>query len=58
MVPNNDQVLGSTPIATPFLHVPHHYQHKVNETNYVHKIMIIMKKWSGVPHLHVGRNGT
>ena len=56
-VPNNDQVLGSTQRATPFLHVPHHYQHEVNETNHMHKIITIMKKWSGVPHLHAGGNG-
>ena len=56
-VPNNDQVLGSTWIATAFLHVPHHYQHEVNETNHVHKIITIMEKWSGVPHFHAGGNG-
>ena len=55
-VPNNDQSLGSTRIARPYLDVPHHYQHEVNETNHMHKIISIMKMWRGVPHLHVGGN--
>ena len=56
-VPNNDQVLRSTRKATPFLHVPRHYQHEANETSHVHKIMTIMKKWSVVPHLHADGDG-
>ena len=57
MVPNNDQVLGSTRIATPLLHVPNQYQYELKETNHVHKIMTIFKMWNGVPHINAGEKG-